>query len=345
MPACRRAQYSQLKAGPPGTVFFLEAPRDAGARGNTLHRFRLSDRKAELFQTNVADYAVSADGKKLVYRTRRRRRPGAAAARRRRGRSCSSSMPTRRRRRPAQGRLDVTLRMHLDPKAEFTQIFNEGWRLQRDYLYVPNMHGANWPRMKEMYGAMLPHVAHRADLNYLLDNMGAEIAIGHSYVRGGAMPEVPANPGGLLGADFAIESGRYKIAKIYDGESWNPELRAPLAGPGINVAVGDFILAINGVDLAAPDSIYRLLDGTANRQTVLTVNDAARHAGRAAGHRRAGRQRPGPAHARVGRRESPLRRQAIERPARLRLRAEHRAGRLRRASTATTSRSRTSRAR
>ena len=122
--------------------------------------------------------------------------------------------------------------MHLDPKAEFTQIFNEGWRLQRDYLYVPNMQGTNWPRMKEMYGAMLPHVAHRADLNYLLDNMGAEIAIGHSYVRGGAMPEVPANPGGLLGADFTIEGNRYKIAKIYDGESWNPDLRAPLAGAG-----------------------------------------------------------------------------------------------------------------
>ncbi len=171
-----------------------------------------------------------------------------------------------------QGRIDVTLRMHLDPKAEFAQIFNEGWRLQRDYLYVPNMHGTNWPRMKEMYGAMLPHIAHRADLNYLLDNMGAEIAIGHSYVRGGAMPEVPASPGGLLGADFTVENGRYKITKIYDGESWNPELRAPLAGPGINVSVGDYILAINGLDLVAPDNIYRLLEGSANRQTVLTVN-------------------------------------------------------------------------
>ena len=83
-------------------------------------------------------------------------------------------------------RIDVTLRMNLDPKAEFTQIFNEGWRLQRDYLYVPNMQGTNWPRMKEMYGAMLPHVAHRADLNYLLDNMGAEIAIatGRLHARG-----------------------------------------------------------------------------------------------------------------------------------------------------------------
>ena len=74
---------------------------------------------------------------------------------------------------------------------------------------------------------------HRADLNYLLDNMGAEIAIGHSYVRGGDMPDVPQSPGGLLGADFAIENGRYKITRIYDNESWNPDLRAPLAAPGV----------------------------------------------------------------------------------------------------------------
>jgi dipeptidyl aminopeptidase/acylaminoacyl peptidase len=105
-----------------------------------------------------------------------------------------------------------------------------------------------------------------------LDNMGAEIAIGHSYVRGGDMPDVPQSPGGLLGADFAIEAGRYKITRIYDNESWNPDLRAPLAAPGLDVATGDYILAVNGVELRAPDSIYRLLDGTANRQTVLSVN-------------------------------------------------------------------------
>ena len=275
VPGVSSRQYSQLKAGLPGSVFFLEAPRDAGARGNTLHRYRLSERKADVFLTNISTtYSISADGKKLVYRNPAPQGPPQTAA----APGGSGSQPiflveTDKTPPPAgQGRIDVSLRMNLDPKAEFTQIFNEGWRLQRDYLYVPNMQGANWPRMKEMYGAMLPHVAHRADLNYLLDNMGAEIAIGHSYVRGGAMPEVPSNPGGLLGADFAIEGGRYKIAKIYDGESWNPDLRAPLAGPGINVAAGEFILAINGVDLAAPDSIYRLLEGTANRQTILTIN-------------------------------------------------------------------------
>src|SRR5262249_53361773 len=104
------------------------------------------------------------------------------------------------------------------------------------------------------------------------DNMGAEIAIGHSYVRGGDMPDVPQSPGGLLGADFVIDSGRYKITRIYDNESWNTDLRAPLAAPGASVSVGDYILAINGVELKAPDNIYRLLDGTANRQTALTVN-------------------------------------------------------------------------
>src|SRR5262249_1613417 len=132
--------------------------------------------------------------------------------------------------------------------------------------------GTDWVKDKQMYGQLLPYVNHRADLNYLLDNMGSEIAIGHSYVRGGAMPELPVSVGGLLGADFTIDSGRYKIARIYDNESWNPGLRAPLAAPGVDVSVGDYILAINGFDLKAPDNIHRLLDGTANRQTVLTIN-------------------------------------------------------------------------
>jgi tricorn protease len=163
--------------------------------------------------------------------------------------------------------------MYLDPKLEFAQIFNEGWRNQRDYLYVPNMHGANWPQMKQVYGELLPYVMHRSDLNYLLDNMGSEIAIGHSFVRGGDMPYIANSHAGLLGADFALDGGRYKITRIYDSESWNPDLHAPLASPGIKAAVGDFIIAVNGMDLKSSDDIYRLLDGTADRQTVLTLNN------------------------------------------------------------------------
>ncbi len=267
--------YSQLQAGADGTVYYLEASRSlTPGAGNELFRYKLSDRKAVTFATGVAAFDISADGRKLLYRAAGG--PGAG------GPPVPGAQPPApslflvdadRNPPPAgQGRLNARLRMYLEPREEFKQIFNEGWRKQRDYLYVPNMHGADWPKMKVMYGQFLPHVNHRADLNYLLDMMGAEIAVGHSYVRGGDMPTVPPSPGGLLGADFAIENGRYKITRIYDNENWNPELRAPLASPGANVAVGDYIIAINGIELKAPDNIYRLLDGTANRQTSLTVN-------------------------------------------------------------------------
>lgn len=169
------------------------------------------------------------------------------------------------------GRLAVTLRALVDPRAEFRQIFEEGWRNQRNNLYVRNLHGSDWAAVKKMYEPLLAHVNHRADLNYLLDNMGAELAIGHSYVRGGDLPDVPDVDVGLLGADFTVENGRYRLARIYDGESWNPELRAPLATPGVTVSAGDYLLAVNGTDVRATDDLHRLLEGTANRQVVLTV--------------------------------------------------------------------------
>ncbi len=282
IPGVPERQYAQLKAGVAGTVFYLETapgpppagPGGAGA-GATLQRYKLSDRKAAAFASEVADYAVSADGRKLVYRTAAPGggppAPGASPAR---PATPNLFLVDADKAPPAAGagKLAVTLRMLLDPRAEFAQMFDEGWRDQRDYLYVPNLHGADWPRVKEMYRQFLPWVNHRADLTELLDRMGSELAIGHSYVRGGDLPEVPAPTAGLLGADFAVESGRYRITRIYDNESWNPELKAPLAVPGVKVAAGDFVLAVNGEELRAPDNLYRLLDGTANRQTVLTVN-------------------------------------------------------------------------
>ncbi len=268
-------EYTELRAGAAGNVYVLEAGAQ-GSPAGTLHRYRLSDRKPAVFMNSVTGFALSADGHKIAYTS-----PAAGGGRG--GRGATPGAPAgppalflvdadRNAPQAGQGRLTYALRMYLEPQEEFKQIFYEGWRNQRDYLYVPNMHGADWPRMKEMYGQLLPYVMHRADLNYLLDNMGSEISIGHSFVRGGDMPSVPAITAGLLGADFTIENGRYKIARIYDGESWNPELRAPLAEPGTDVAVGDYLLAVNGEELRAPDNIYRLLDGTANRQTVLTVN-------------------------------------------------------------------------
>jgi len=278
VPGVPERQYADLQAGVDGQVFYLEAARGGGpgAGGNELWRYRLCDRRATSFVNNVAAYEISADHRKLVYRT------AAGGGGQFGGPGAGGGTPPppqlflvdadRTAPQPGAGRLNFALRMYLEPKEEFKQIFNEGWRNQRDYLYVPNMQGADWPKMKQMYGQLLPFVMHRADLNYLMDMMGAEIAIGHSYVRGGDMPTVPQPVAGLLGADFVIENGRYKVTRIYDNESWNPDLRSPLATPGANVNPGDYILAINGVELNAPDNIYRLLDGTANRQTTLTVN-------------------------------------------------------------------------
>lgn len=284
VPGVPERQYSSLTAGADGTVFYLEATRPQGAGSvaglgggatNELIRYRLSDRRAATFVAGVAAFDVSADGRKLVYRAAGGGGGGGGAALG--GRPPNPQLflidTDRPPQQPGTGRVNFTLRMYLDPKEEFKQIFNEMWRNERDYLYVPNLHGTDWNKDKEMYGALLPYVMHRADLNYLMDMMGAEIAIGHSYVRGGDMPDVPTSAGGLLGADFAIENGRYKVTRIYDNENWNPDLRSPLAVPGVNVNVGDYILAINGAELKAPDSIHRLLDGTANRQTSLTVND------------------------------------------------------------------------
>ena len=207
-------------------------------------------------------------------------------------------------------------------------MFDEAWRIERDYLYVKNMQGSDWDRVKVQYGALLPFVAHRADLNYLFDEMQAELAVGHSFVRGGDMPPIPTSTVGMLGADFTVEDGRYRITQIYNGESWNPDLRAPLAAPGVDVRKGDYVLAVNGVELRAPDDIFRLLDGTADRQTVITVNAKPVMAGARTVTVIPVQDGARAAHARVDRAQPPHRRLAVARTVGLRASAEHRGRRL-----------------
>jgi tricorn protease len=258
--------YGDLHSGVPGTVFFTENLPETGTNeqrfsGGTVHRYDLKERKAMPFVQNVAEYFVSEDGKKLLYRT-----PGPEGSLFLVDATTHDAPPK------DKGKLNAQLRMLVDPSAEFKQIFDEGWRNQRDYIYVKNLQGTDWVKDKQMYGQLLPYVKHRDDLNYLLDEMGAEIAIGHSFVRGGDMPGEMQPPVGLLGADFEVANGRYKITKIYGTDSWNPDLHAPLTAPGVKVQVGDYVLAVNGQELRAPDNVYRLFDGTANHQTTITVN-------------------------------------------------------------------------
>ena len=133
-----------------------------------------------------------------------------------------------------EGELKVdAIQVHIDPMAEWSQIFHEAWRINRDYFYATNMHGVDWEAMREKYEVFLPHLTSRSDLNLLIQWMSSELAVGHHDVGGGDFLHDPETiPGGLLGADYSIENGRYRFRKVYGGLNWNPELRAPLTEPG-----------------------------------------------------------------------------------------------------------------
>jgi len=256
--------YSSLAAGPTGIVFFLETVPANGTGGNptsVLHRYQLKERKAAPFVTGADQFTVSADRKKILYQA-----TGAWTI------TDTDKVP------PAgtTGRVNLAgIRQLVDPRAEYPQMLREGWRFMRDFLYVKNLHGNDYRRTIAMYEPLLPYVAHRADFNYLLDDLSAEVSIGHSYVSGGDMPTVPTSNVGLLGADVVTVNGRVRITRIYTGESWNPQLRAPLAAPGVDARTGDYILAVNGAELGPNGNLHRLLEGTANRQTVLTLSATA----------------------------------------------------------------------
>ncbi len=252
------ANYADLEAGGEGVLFYRELePTGGGFAPAPLHRYDLESREAEEFLPAVQAFDVSHDHSKLLYQMG----------------NTWSLVPTQKA-KPGQGELATDeLRARVDPREEWRQIFDEGWRYQRDYLYVDNVHGADWPQIYEMYRPWVEHVRHRSDLTYLLDVLGGEVSVGHSFIFGGDEPDVEEVPVGLLGADLEVADGRYRVAEIYTGEAWTPDLQGPLARPGVDVSEGDYLLAVDGEELTPPTNPYRLLDGTADRQTVLTVND------------------------------------------------------------------------
>jgi len=249
------ARYRLTLSGPKGTVFVGEsAPED---RGMTLHKFSLEDRKATDFLKNIRRVFVSGNGEKLLYQS------GDTWA------ICGTgSAPA-----PGEGKLNVDLRMHLDRVTEWQQIFDESWRYLRDFFYDPNMHGRDWDVVRERYAPLVPYVRHRADLNYVMDQVSGELSVGHSFVFGGDMPSVDSSRVGVLGADLVAHENRWRLERIFRFENWNPDLRAPLDRVGLKVKEGDYLLVVNGIEMTAADDPYRLLDGAAGQQTVLRVND------------------------------------------------------------------------
>ncbi|MBI4161760.1 MAG: PD40 domain-containing protein, partial [Acidobacteria bacterium] len=258
--------YGNLRAGAEEEIWFTEAvPNEEGL---TLHRYRLEDREGEEVLTGIQGYDLSGDSKHLLFFREGNKYFLVDAGSKGKAGTGGDAGPA-----ADEKELDLSeMRIKVDPAAEWKQIFREAWRYQRDYFYVENVHGLDLDWAFRTYAPWVDHVRHRADLTYVLDILGGETAIGHSFTGGGDEPEVEQVSVGLLGADFEVANGRYRIRKIYTGENWNPDLRAPLTGPGIDAREGDYLLAVDGVELTAGMSPYSLFERTAERQTVLTLN-------------------------------------------------------------------------
>lgn len=255
--------YGNLEAGAAGKLYYLRSSPAGrfGGGGGDLVRFDLDGREETVLLSGVVGFSLSTDGKKLLYAGQDDF--GIADAGNKIDRA-KSAIPTDK------------LTVRIDPRAEWQQIYDEVWRINRDYFYDPGMHGADWAAMAEKYSGFLTDITSRADLNRVLRWMCSEIAVGHHRVGGGDQRADPERVGGgLLGADFEVADGRYRFAHVLGGLNWNPELRAPLTEPGVSVTAGEYLLAVDGIDLVADDNVFARFENTAGKIVELTVGPSA----------------------------------------------------------------------
>jgi tricorn protease len=262
--------YANLTVGKANTIYILEqpvVPAGPGQFGLTVYKYDLEKRKFDKALDGVADFQVSANGEKVLYRQ---------------GPSAWMIKPAATLGAPAgppapggasgSGALRTSeMEVYVDPKVEWKQMYNEVWRNERDFFYDTNLHGLNLEEMKKRYAPYVEAVAHRSDLTYLFTEMLNQLTVGHMFIFGGDQPRPNFVPGGLLGADYKIENGRYRFARVYNGENWNPNLRAPLTQPGVNVKEGEYLLAVGGRNLTAADNVYSFFESKANKQVVIKV--------------------------------------------------------------------------
>lgn len=258
----KAGNYQSLGMGKEGELLYITYGADGTG---SLHKYDIKKRKdsdvAELDQ-----YLLSADGKKMLYR---------------KGSTWTISN-TGEKPESGKGVVNTTdLQVKIDPQAEWPHIFDEAWRVNRDYFYDPGMHGADWSAIKKKYAQFLPDLACRTDLNTLIQWMCSELAVGHHRITaaGDKLNTPPSVPGGLLGADYTVANNRYQLKKIYGGLNWNPNLRSPLTEPGVNAKAGDYILAVNGKDVTASENIYQFFEATAGKIVELTIGPNPTHTG------------------------------------------------------------------
>ncbi|MEM7584234.1 MAG: S41 family peptidase [Acidobacteriota bacterium] len=223
-----------------------------------LHIYSLEDREGSMLADNINGYALSSDGKKILIGQEGSHQLFDASPK-------------------ASGKPVSTRGLMVDrvPAEEWAQIFDEVWRRFRDFFYVENMHGYDWQAIGDQYRTLLPHVAHRSDLNYVISEMISELNIGHAYIQGGDY-EIPDRPAvGLAGATFELDeaNGRFQIGQIMQGSNEESRYRSPLTEVGVDANEGDYVLAIDGVELTGSDNPYRLLQHKTDPVT-LTLNSS-----------------------------------------------------------------------
>ncbi len=242
-----------------GRVIYLRAPR-AGAppdeKGDLVF-YDLKERKEETVVEGIDEFVLSADEKKVLVR---------------KGDTYSILEPK------AKQKIEKSLRTKeleasIDPPAEWRQIFNDVWRFERDYFYDPNMHGVDWNAMKTLYGRLLDDAVTRWDVNYIIGELISELNASHTY-RGGGAAETAAERGvGMLGVNWALENGAYRIKTIVRGAQWDDAVRSPLDEPGVNIREGDYVLAVNGVPVDTSKDPWASFQGLADQTIQLTIND------------------------------------------------------------------------
>ncbi|MCC6350468.1 MAG: PD40 domain-containing protein [Candidatus Eisenbacteria bacterium] len=258
-------RYTALTATKGKVVYlsFDETPDEDGQAPCSLHYFDLDKREDKTVLSGVdAGYSLSKDGEKVLYRKDDQ----------------VGIVDVAPDKKAGDGKLATDQLMALvDPRQEWMQMFNEAWRLERDFYYDPGMGGLDWKAIGDRYRQLVPYVAHRSDLNYILGELIGELSTSHTYVGGGDMPRVPRVGVGLLGADFSFDAGTglYRFAKVYRGRDWNSRVDAPLGEPGIGVKDGDLLLEVNGRPLRAPENVYSAFIGTVGKQTTIKVGASA----------------------------------------------------------------------
>ncbi len=263
------SSYGNLGVGKDGSLFYVRyvqpgastpAPGGNAADGNRLMRFNFDKQEEKSPLGGVNSFSISSDGAHMII-----------------GKSDGTLMTAEiaDEIKPEALKLEG-VKVLVDPQEEWAQIFDEAWRMEKEYFYAPTMHGLDWDAVYEQYRPLVAHVGRREDLNALLVEMIAEMQVGHNRVAGGDVYLASGTHTGLLGANFEIDQGRYRLARIYSGESWNPFIPAPLATPGNEAKAGEYILAINGSELTAGDNIFAHLEGTVGQQLTLRVGPDAR---------------------------------------------------------------------